>query len=105
MGGVSPTAMPSEWKQASLDELRRAWADVGARQRAFLADLGEAALDRTVPYANIAGEPLASSISEMLRHVVNHSTYHRGQIVTMLRQLGKRPPSTDMILYFRTASR
>jgi uncharacterized damage-inducible protein DinB len=32
-------------------------------------------------------------------HVVNHSTYHRGQVATMLRQLGKTPQSTDYLLF------
>ncbi len=38
----------------------------------------------------------------MLQHVVNHGTYHRGQIVTMLRQLGAAPPqSMDLIAFYR----
>lgn len=36
---------------------------------------------------------------QMLRHVVNHSTYHRGQIATMLRQLGAKAASTDLIIF------
>jgi len=36
-----------------------------------------------------------------MRHVANHATYHRGQIVTMLRQLGRTPPSTDYIRWLR----
>ena len=36
----------------------------------------------------------------MLQHTVNHSTYHRGQIVTMLRQAGANAVSTDFLLYF-----
>lgn len=36
---------------------------------------------------------------QRLRHVVNHSTYHRGQVVTMPRQLGARAPSTDLVVY------
>jgi uncharacterized damage-inducible protein DinB len=37
----------------------------------------------------------------MLQHVVNHGTYHRGQIATMLRQLGNKSQSTDLILFYR----
>jgi uncharacterized damage-inducible protein DinB len=33
--------------------------------------------------------------------VVNHATYHRGQVVTMLRQLGVEPPHTDLVVYYR----
>jgi uncharacterized damage-inducible protein DinB len=37
----------------------------------------------------------------MIQHVVDHSSYHRGQIVTMLRQLGVTPPSTGLIRFYR----
>lgn len=40
---------------------------------------------------------------QLLRHVVNHSTYHRGRVVTMLRQLGAGTVSTDLVLFYRTA--
>jgi uncharacterized damage-inducible protein DinB len=36
----------------------------------------------------------------MMRHVVNHSSYHRGQVTTMLRQLGAPAISTDLVYYF-----
>ena len=53
-------------------------------------------------YKNIAQKEFTSSHSEMIAHCMNHSTYHRGQLVTMLRQVGKTElPSTDMIAYFR----
>jgi uncharacterized damage-inducible protein DinB len=37
----------------------------------------------------------------MFQHLVNHGTYHRGQIATMLRQLGNKAQSTDLILFYR----
>jgi uncharacterized damage-inducible protein DinB len=38
----------------------------------------------------------------MLAHVVNHGSYHRGQVTTLLRQLGAAPPKpTDMIAFYR----
>jgi uncharacterized damage-inducible protein DinB len=43
-----------------------------------------------------------SEMGQILHHVFNHSTYHRGQMVTILRQLGlKEIPGTDLIAYFR----
>ena len=41
--------------------------------------------------------------ADMFRHVANHSSYHRGQAVTMLRQLGAKAPSTDLIRFYREA--
>jgi uncharacterized damage-inducible protein DinB len=41
----------------------------------------------------------------MLQHVVNHASYHRGQVTTMLRQLGAAPAkSMDMIAFYREQS-
>jgi len=37
----------------------------------------------------------------MVRHAVDHSTYHRGQIVTLLRQVGVTPPNTGLIVFYR----
>jgi uncharacterized damage-inducible protein DinB len=42
----------------------------------------------------------------MLQHVVNHSTYHRGQVATMLRQSGATPPKAmDLIAFYRERTR
>ena len=48
---------------------------------------------------------LRQPLWQLLQHVANHSTYHRGQIATMLRQLGAKPISTDLILFYRDTVR
>jgi uncharacterized damage-inducible protein DinB len=99
--GTSPTAMPAGWGQLGLDDLVSEWARLDDALQAFVAQLAEPDLDRSVSFRNLAGDPLVSTLSQMLRHVVNHSSYHRGQVTTMLRQLGASAPSTDLILYYR----
>jgi uncharacterized damage-inducible protein DinB len=48
------------------------------------------------------GSQGSSPIGQMVQHVVNHGSYHRGQLTTMFRQLGATPAkSTDLIGYFR----
>ena len=42
-------------------------------------------------------------VYQQIQHVLFHSMYHRGQVVTLLRQLGEVPPQTDLIAYYRTA--
>ena len=56
---------------------------------------------RVYEYKTTEGVPYASPAWQMLQHVVNHGTYHRGQIATMLRQLGNKSQSTDMIVFYR----
>jgi uncharacterized damage-inducible protein DinB len=53
-------------------------------------------------YKNIAQKDFSNTHSEIIMHCMNHSTYHRGQLVTLLRQVGKVDlPSTDMIAFYR----
>jgi uncharacterized damage-inducible protein DinB len=51
-------------------------------------------------YQNLKGETWRYPLWQQMHHVVNHSTYHRGQVVTMLRQLGAAAPATDLLVYY-----
>ncbi|MCG9971990.1 DinB family protein [Christiangramia crocea] len=58
-------------------------------------------LDNGISYKNSKGEQFQNSVQEILFHIVNHSTYHRGQIATELRQNGLEPVVSDYIFYKR----
>ena len=82
--------------------LRRAWLEHEAKVRAFAEALGEEGISRVFQYKLMSGSAGASPFWQMLQHVVNHATYHRGQVTTMLRQIGAPPPkSMDMIAFYR----
>ena len=99
--GVSPTAFP-EIDLPDLATLHERWLEMEGKVRAYLDEAGEAGLQRIIPYRLMSGKESASPLWQMVAHVVNHATYHRGQVTTLLRQLGATPPqSTDMITYFR----
>jgi uncharacterized damage-inducible protein DinB len=98
--GESPREMPSGWSTLDRPALRAAWHALDAERADWLALLAEADLDRVVDYHNTKGEPHRRRIWQMMRHVVNHSSYHRGQVTTMLRQLGAPAISTDLVYYF-----
>ena len=66
--------------------------------------LTPAGWDRIVSYRNVKGEPFQTPVWQIVLHVVNHATYHRGQITTLLRQLGRAPVGTDLILFYRSLS-
>jgi uncharacterized damage-inducible protein DinB len=99
--GSSPPGLPESWDLSSLEVVRAQWAEVEADQRAFVEGLDEAALDRVVAYRDTRGDPYENPLGQLLRHVVNHSTYHRGQVITMLRQLGAEAVATDYVVYLR----
>lgn len=53
-------------------------------------------------YTNLQGHQFSNEYAHTIQHVVNHSTFHRGQVVTMLRELGVTEiPATDLIAYYR----
>lgn len=100
--GSSPSSRPSPDQFPDVATLRGAWAELETKVRRFVGGLGEEEVERVLPYALLDGTASASAIWQMVQHVVNHATYHRGQVATMLRQLEAAPlKSTDMATYYR----
>ena len=78
---------------------------------AGLFDRAHDAYDRLLPtltperlaavwsYRNFEGKELRLPLWTVLRHVVNHATYHRGQVASKLKRLGVEPPSTDLVVW------
>ena len=58
-------------------------------------------LERMIAYTNSHGVDLENKVKEILFHLVNHSTYHRGQLMAELRAAGLEAVSTDYIFYKR----
>jgi len=75
------------------------WADVEARRSALLARLVPGMERRRQSYVNARGERWEYTLGEMMQHLLMHSAYHRGQVVTMLRQLEAAVPTTDYLVY------
>lgn len=95
--GESPPAMPDRLRAAGFEGIRAYWREVASEQAAYLDSLKESDLDVEIGYRNLRGDDLAFPLWHMLRHVVNHSSYHRGQVTTMIRQLAAAAVGTDMI--------
>jgi uncharacterized damage-inducible protein DinB len=100
--GNSPTALLSPDLFPDVTAVRQAWMALEAKVRALLDSLDEDGIQRVIEYKLINGQPGASVLWQMLQHVVNHASYHRGQVTTLLRQLGANlPKSTDLIAFYR----
>jgi uncharacterized damage-inducible protein DinB len=101
--GQSPTALLSTDLFPDVAAVRRQWLEHEAKMRAFVDGLGETGVTRVIDYTLLSGQRGASPIWQMLQHVVNHASYHRGQVTTMLRQIGAAPgKSMDLIAFHRT---
>ena len=69
----------------------------------YVESLDEQALNTLCTYSNRSGKEFESKRVEILLHLFNHATYHRGQLITMLRELGESDlPATDIIAFLRT---
>jgi uncharacterized damage-inducible protein DinB len=100
--GQSPTALLNADLFPDLGALRQAWLDHEVKLRAIVEEFGDG-LDWVIEYKLLSGDPGASPFWQMVQHVVNHASYHRGQVTTMLRQIGAAPPkSMDLIAFYRT---
>jgi uncharacterized damage-inducible protein DinB len=96
-GQSPPRAIAADF--ATLDSLLKVWEPVLTRWPTVVESLGDPG--RLIEYQSFAGEPFTNSLGQIVRHVVNHGTYHRGQVATMLRQLGAQAVSSDLIYFYR----
>lgn len=99
--GLRSGPVPTVEELSTLAQLHGFGEDVDRKRETFLATVSEDALQAPLPFSDMAGAPHAEPLVQMLQHVVNHGSYHRGQIVTMLRQLGASTPSLDMLYFYR----
>ena len=100
--GESPTALPASNTFRDLPSVRSAWNEEEGRIRACLERLGPEGVARPIAYRGWDGRQQAQPFWQMLQHLVNHGSYHRGQVTTMLRQINVAPAkSMDLIAFYR----
>jgi uncharacterized damage-inducible protein DinB len=99
--GVSPTRGLDESEFADIVALRDRWTLIEEHRADWFRSLREADAAAPVEFRTLAGVAYRTPLWQLLQHVANHSSYHRGQVVTMLRQLGARTVSTDLLLWDR----
>lgn len=96
----APVAFRNEDENPSLAELTQSWPPILDGFKDYILSTGQPTLEEDFTYTNLAGKKITIVRYQALLHVVNHSTHHRGQVVTMLRQAGHTPPVTDLLYYY-----
>jgi uncharacterized damage-inducible protein DinB len=96
--GESPS-VPPEWK--TFEVVRDRLREIAADRRTYLDELSDDAVAAPLSYHSMKGDPFTGVLGDLLVHCANHSTYHRGQLVTMLRQVDAKPPGTDFTEFTR----
>lgn len=99
--GGSLGTLPSPERYPDLASVRRRWEEIEGDFQRFVAGPLTEGPDRVLHYRTTEGHPNSQPFWQMLQHVINHGTQYRGQVATLLRQLGKTPIATDLILYYR----
>ena len=97
--GTSPKAAPAWASSTDAALLVERMREVDARRAKFLSSYSDDDLHSTVSFTLLSGASGEQRLCDLFVHVANHSTYHRGQVASMLRQAGTAPPSTDFIAY------
>ncbi len=84
-----------------VDGLKKQWDAYFLAIGNFLRSLTDESLAAPFPYTDFHGNAVRLPLEQQMLHKVNHATYHRGQVTSMVRQLGGKPLGTDMLLFFR----
>lgn len=95
--GHSATA----FRETTFARTETEWPALQTQWERWVDSLTDSDTARLIEYRLLNGSPGSSLVSQIVTHLVNHATLHRGQIVGMIRQLGVRPPATDILWYYR----
>jgi uncharacterized damage-inducible protein DinB len=95
--GRSPRSLPAAAELPTLDAVSGRWSAVEREMREYLGGLNEEALERVETYVSTRGQTWRYALWRMIVHLLNHQSYHRGQITNLLRQLGVPPPPVDFL--------
>jgi len=98
--GVSPPALLSAAEFPNLNSIKHRWPEIEAEQMEFVAGITDALLQQPLKYVNLKGQVFEYPLGREMQHLVNHGSYHRGQVTNFLRQLGAQPVATDLLVYF-----
>lgn len=86
-----------------LDKARAEAESMDAEWRGYIGALDAHELSRVARYTSTEGKHYDTDVRDILSHVVNHSSYHRGQIASLIAATGTKPPITDLVFFRRRA--
>jgi uncharacterized damage-inducible protein DinB len=98
---AQPRTTFAEPEDRDLTLLQTEWPALHQRWRVWIRDLNDADVaEMLVPYQDLRGNPHAKPLWQIVLHVVNHGTHHRGQVSGFLRAMGHKPPPLDLMEFY-----
>jgi len=85
-----------------LARLQETWPAVHRGWKEWAAGLSDAQVMENISYRDMAGHPYQQPAWQIVLHLVNHGTHHRGAVAGFLRAMGHPPPKLDLIFYYRS---
>jgi uncharacterized damage-inducible protein DinB len=99
--GRSPSSLPEAVQYPDAATLGQRWGEFEPRLLDFARNVTQTDLDGVFEYNTLKFGMYSNPLWQSMQHVVNHGSYHRGQVTTLLRQLGATPILTDLMHYYR----
>ncbi|MBI3404129.1 MAG: DinB family protein [Acidobacteria bacterium] len=99
--GRAPSKLLDATEFPTMSSVRKRWSEVEKDLNKFVTPLKQVDLDAPREIRTLDGKIFKNPLWQMLQHLVNHGTYHRGQVTTMLRQLDATPAALDLIKFYR----
>jgi uncharacterized damage-inducible protein DinB len=100
----SPKAHLDPKDYPTLSALKENWAQVEGEMRLFIEQQTEESLQSEITYNNFRQEKFSVPLWQMLMHVVNHETHHRGELAAMFALMNVAHPEEEVIQYFLVLS-
>jgi uncharacterized damage-inducible protein DinB len=98
---LSPGGIPPAKELSTVAALRSFADSIESERQEFIGALDEKTLSARLDFKDMGGNPYSEPLVQLMQHLVNHGTYHRGQITTMLRQIGAETAALDMLYFYR----
>lgn len=102
LAGKSLKEWPSEKFSGGFLDFQNEFLGGSGKLFMYVLNKDTKQLEQNLKYKNIKGEQFTNKIAHIIQHLCNHGTFHRGQIVTMLREAGQTDlVPTDFIAFIR----
>jgi uncharacterized damage-inducible protein DinB len=102
--GIPILEIPQDWSTDTALDLITFWTPLQDQMEAIVRDLATDP-NKAIAFITKKGAPYTMPFLDLVIHVTNHGTYHRGQIVNMIRMLGEQPVNTDYFIFCNLTSK
>jgi len=102
--GESPGAVLNPREFPTLEALRQHWSEIRSEMRSFVAGQTTTSLQRAVSYTNTRGQMYTLPLWQLMAHLANHGTHHRGELAAMYAMMDAVHPEEDLYIYFLSKS-